>query len=553
MTDSQGLTEWRYNFGNRLEELETPQGETHYTYRDNGQRLQMTEVGLGDTDYGYDAYGRLQTVENRFSEVTTYSYDVLGRIDKKEFDSGQYERYGYDSRYRITDVDLKNSSNVVLQDQTYVFDDASRVTSYVKGGVTTTYGYDDANQLTSESRTGHSATYSYDDNGNRLTRAISGGVSETYTYDDDDKLTAVSWGGGGYKSFDYDNAGRMTTYNNNGSTRYFAYDYEGRMTAISGAYTASFEYNGASARVEKIENSITSSYARDGVGVTSPALSDGAAAYTPGTSERRSSTTTYLHSGLKNAEVQSGTGQAKGAERTYDAFGNVTASSGTWKGPFGYAASNGYQEDSSGLKLLGHRYYDPSLGRFLSRDPIKDGRNWYAYCDNNPVSRADGSGLGWHDPVQVHVHPDFKGTVIVIGEPGKGELAGSVVLQPGQESDPRMDVDVIVVMHADGRIEIMCVLGSQTPGGAEVNQEAYVRADGSVAADGLLPESTYWIALGSPSWGELALPAFDNPLDARRPPRRYRPPAGSGRPTPGQAPVRKPGVPRPRPSQIRYD
>jgi hypothetical protein len=29
--------------------------------------------------------------------------------------------------------------------------------------------------------------------------------------------------------------------------------------------------------------------------------------------------------------------------------------------------------------LLGHRYYDPTLGRFLSRDPIKDGRNWYVY------------------------------------------------------------------------------------------------------------------------------------------------------------------------------
>jgi RHS repeat-associated protein len=79
--------------------------------------------------------------------------------------------------------------------------------------------------------------------------------------------------------------------------------------------------------------------------------------------------------------------------RTYDAFGNVVSSSGTWNGPFGNGGAFGYQEDATGLKLLGHRYYDSSIGRFLTRDPIKDGRNWYAYCGNDPVNRADPSGL----------------------------------------------------------------------------------------------------------------------------------------------------------------
>ncbi|MDX2065147.1 MAG: RHS repeat-associated core domain-containing protein [Fimbriimonadaceae bacterium] len=47
----------------------------------------------------------------------------------------------------------------------------------------------------------------------------------------------------------------------------------------------------------------------------------------------------------------------------------------------------------SGLQLLGHRYYDPSTGRFLTRDPIKDGRNWYTYCENNPLTAVDPLGL----------------------------------------------------------------------------------------------------------------------------------------------------------------
>jgi RHS repeat-associated protein len=75
----------------------------------------------------------------------------------------------------------------------------------------------------------------------------------------------------------------------------------------------------------------------------------------------------------------------------------VASSTGTWKGPFGYAGSHGYQEDGSGYKLLGHRLYDPQVGRFLTRDPIQDGRNWYAYCENNPVTGYDAEGLAvWH-------------------------------------------------------------------------------------------------------------------------------------------------------------
>jgi RHS repeat-associated protein len=81
------------------------------------------------------------------------------------------------------------------------------------------------------------------------------------------------------------------------------------------------------------------------------------------------------------------------ASYLYDAYGMVTGSAGTWKGPFGYSGGAGYQEDETGLQLLGHRYYDPSTGRFLTRDPIKDGRNWYVYCDSNPLSRIDVDGL----------------------------------------------------------------------------------------------------------------------------------------------------------------
>jgi uncharacterized protein RhaS with RHS repeats len=63
--------------------------------------------------------------------------------------------------------------------------------------------------------------------------------------------------------------------------------------------------------------------------------------------------------------------------------------------------------------LLGHRYYDPSTGRFLTRDPIKDGRNWYSY------GGGDGAPTGFVDP-------DGCETLEIVGGIG-GCVIGSIV------------------------------------------------------------------------------------------------------------------------------
>jgi len=286
-----------------------------------------------------------------------------------------------------------------------------------------------------------------------LTRTV-GGVTENYTYDDADKLQDVKVGGVTQKSYGYDSAGRTTSVVSGAGTTTLAYDYEGRISQITYPSTATntFTYNGLDTRVGKVDSAGTSTYKRDGAGVTAPVLNDGSATYTPGISERRSSTTTFLHSGLKNADSQTGTGQTIGATKQYDAFGNVLASTGTWKGPFGYAGSFGYQEDAdSSLKLLGHRYYDASIGRFLTRDPVKDGRNWFVYCEGKPTKHVDPEGLEWHDPTRVKVDKEFNGEVWVVGEPGKGKGQIFLPVKPGYTSPPGMDVDIVIVKPKNGR------------------------------------------------------------------------------------------------------
>ncbi|GGM29568.1 ricin-type beta-trefoil lectin domain protein [Micromonospora yangpuensis] len=56
------------------------------------------------------------------------------------------------------------------------------------------------------------------------------------------------------------------------------------------------------------------------------------------------------------------------------------------------------RDDASGYTPLGARLYDPTVGRFLSADPILDladplQSNGYAYAHNNPVTHSDPTGL----------------------------------------------------------------------------------------------------------------------------------------------------------------
>lgn len=140
------------------------------------------------------------------------------------------------------------------------------------------------------------------------------------------------------KSFTYAGVGRTTQIATSAYTRNFSYDFESRVTQITGLSTTNtFTYNGFDTRTKKVDAAGTSNFQRIGAGVTAAVVADGSAAYTPGISERRSSTTKYMHAGLKNADMQTNSSQTSNGTRRYDAFGLVVGGVGSYGGPFGYA------------------------------------------------------------------------------------------------------------------------------------------------------------------------------------------------------------------------
>ena len=77
----------------------------------------------------------------------------------------------------------------------------------------------------------------------------------------------------------------------------------------------------------------------------------------------------------------------------YNAFGEIVSESDpTVEHIFGFTGRE--RDKESDLYYYRNRYYDPTTGRFITADPVRDDfENTYRYVNNDPVNRTDPSGL----------------------------------------------------------------------------------------------------------------------------------------------------------------
>lgn len=104
----------------------------------------------------------------------------------------------------------------------------------------------------------------------------------------------------------------------------------------------------------------------------------------------------YARDHLGSIREVTDSGGSVQARYSYDPFGRKTRLAGDMETDFGFAGM--FFTAEADLYLATFRAYDPELGRWLSRDPLRDaekkeGPNLYAYVGNNPVNMIDPLGF----------------------------------------------------------------------------------------------------------------------------------------------------------------
>ena len=257
--------------------------------------------------------------------------------------------------------------------------------------VTIDYTYDPLQRLTAaDYSTGEFFHYTYDPVGNRLTQDTLAGTN-AYSYDIANRLIEVDG-----VIYAWDDNGNLLS--DGGST--YTYDHTNRLTsAIQGPDNFTFTYNGLGDRLEQSHNAALSAYSLDLLNGPTQVLADGSNSYLYGRGRLAESATSGYRSHLSDAlgSVRQLVDPDTEALLTqlFGPYGSALSSVGSSATVYAFT---GEWTDQTELINLRSRYYDPSIGRFITKDrwsgsftrPLS--LNRWNYVANNPVNVTDPSG-----------------------------------------------------------------------------------------------------------------------------------------------------------------
>ncbi|MEV5414433.1 polymorphic toxin-type HINT domain-containing protein [Thermopolyspora sp. NPDC052614] len=327
-----------------------------------------------DDQYTYDLSGEITRILDAASAVTGGT-------------EAQSECFTYDGRHRLTaawtttatscagGVSAADGRGIDPYAQTYTYDAVGNITTLTDSGQTSTFSYPAAgasavrpNAVSTITRPSGTDTFTYDANG-RMIAKVTDGKTHTYEWDESGQLTKAVVDGQ-TSQYVYTADGDRLIRRDPDKTTLYLDGTELELTVANGHVTGKRYYVSADAAVVAMRTA-------------------GQPAVTWLASDGRNST---------QIAIDDATGVA--TRQRYLPYG---ASRGgrddillTDRGFLGKT-----EDAATGLIQLGHRYYDPSITKFLSPDPLinisePQLTNAYGYAGGNPIGLTDREGLEPH-------------------------------------------------------------------------------------------------------------------------------------------------------------
>jgi RHS repeat-associated protein len=396
-------------------------GTVARTYDSNFRLVSESVNGAHTANFVYDKDGLLTKLGDltisRDPQNGLCLRSTLGPVDE----TWSYNGFGEPIEHRIT------VSGSVVYDVHFARDRLGRISSRTETleGVTEThaYTYDVSGRLQEVHRNDSTvSSYKYDSNNNRVAGTT---VGETISaqYDVQDRM--LDYRGSAYS---YTEEGELLEKTAAGQTTSYDYDVLGNLRAVDLADGTRIEYliDARNRRIGKKVNGILVQGFLYGDQLHPVAELDGS-----GSLVARFFYTNRLNSPdymVKNQTSYRIISDSLGSPRLvidittgviaqridYDEFGNVLLDTNPGFQPFGFAG--GLYEGDTALVRFGARDYDPEVGRWTAKDPIRfagGDSNLYGYVLNDPINRVDPFGRfgdGFARGGSYWGHSDFYGS-----------------------------------------------------------------------------------------------------------------------------------------------
>ena len=362
-------------------------------------------------------------VDEIFAEFEHNANSLLTAINRYEEDENDVltsvaeSLYEYNANNAVTSITHNNASGSQIVQHSYTYDETNNIVEYLNSiDGSTSYDYDFLGQLISaDSENQTDESYTYDANGNRI---VANG--DTYTTGDNNELTSD-----GTYTYTYDAEGNRTSKTNPAGTEreLYTWDYRNRLTSVTQQEWDSVEQDWKTTQIVEYTYDYNNIWIRKTVGnnstifipenyQTTVQIDNGAVSHhylwTPNTQDKLLADTStdgvswsladHLGTIRDVLDVNSST------HLIYDAFGNLI--SGTNPLLFGYTGKA--FDPATKLQNNINRWYDPSIGRRLSTDPIGfegNDTNLYRYVRNRVLVSDDPIGL---DPSHFYTDPGLQ-------------------------------------------------------------------------------------------------------------------------------------------------